>query len=146
MHAEKKIYFVKPKRYTQQFIGGFKNDACLEIIDGILNPDLISDQQQSAYYISLEQTNSIPRDIFMCDQNCEVEETKNEEHNICFYGGSESRHGLFISKVFADSEEQALRKVIDIRNETIVNGEWDLAWEKHKLHLSRLNKKGKQHT
>ncbi|MCX2449938.1 hypothetical protein OQX61_01525 [Pedobacter sp. PLR] len=153
MNADKRIYFVKPKRYdvmdevyavfdnkekAQQFIGGFKSDACLEIIDGILNPDPISDQKQSAYYISIEQTNSTARDIFMCDSTCDIEETKNEEHNICFYGGAESHHGLFISKVFAENEEQALRKVIDIRNEAIVSGEWDFAWERHKLHQSRF--------
>ncbi|WP_316748951.1 hypothetical protein [Pedobacter gandavensis] len=158
MNAEKRIYFVKPKRYdvmdevyavfdnkekAQQFIGSFKSDACLEIIDGILNPDLITEDKRIAYYISIEQTSNTPRDIFMCDTNCDVDETKNEEHNICFYGGAESHHGLFISKVFAAHEEEALRKVIEIRNEAIVSGEWDFAWERHKLHQSRLNKKGR---
>jgi len=158
MNADKRIYFVKPKRYdvmdevyavfdsiekAQQFIGGFKSHACLEIIDGVLNPDLISEKQKSSYYISLEQTGSIPRDIFMCDYNCDVEETKNEEHNICFYGGTYSSNGLFISKVFAESEEHALKRAISIRNEAIVSGEWDLAWERHKLQQSRLNSKGK---
>ena len=141
MNAEKRIYFMKPKRNTQQFIGGFKNDSCLEIIDGILNPDLINDQQRSAYYISLEQRNDTPRDIFICDQNCEVQKTKNEEYNICFYGGPDRQHGLLISKVFADTEEEALRKVIEIRNEAIVTGEWDLAWERHLLQQSKFNRK-----
>lgn len=129
------------KEKAHGFIGGFKNDTCLEIIDGILNPDPIDDQQEIAYYISLELTNNTPRDIFMCDLNGEVQETKNEEHNICFCSGPGSRHGLLISKVFAESEEEALRKVIEIRDKAIVSGEWSMAWERHQLQQLRLNRK-----
>ena len=158
MNADKRIYFVKPKRYdvmeevyavfdsiekAQQFVGEFKSQACLEIVDGILNPDLIHEKQKSPYYISLAQTGSTPRDIFMCDTSCEVAEAKNEEHNICFYGGAHSDQGLFISKVFAESEAQALKRAIGIRNQAILSGEWDLAWERHQLQQSQFNKRRK---
>ncbi|WP_316819265.1 hypothetical protein [Pedobacter nyackensis] len=156
MNADKRLYFVKPKRYdvmdevyavfdsmekAQQFVGGFKSNSSLEIIDGILNPGLINDKQRNSFYISLEQTGNEPRDIFMCDCSCYIETSRNEEHNICFYGGAESHHGLFISKVFADDEEDALKKAIYIRNKAVLSGEWDLAWERHKVLQSRLNSK-----
>ncbi|ALL05762.1 hypothetical protein AQ505_09815 [Pedobacter sp. PACM 27299] len=136
MNTEKRIH----ETYTafdnieiaQQFIGGFKDDTCLE--------------QKSAYYISLELTNDAPRDIFICDLNCELQHTKNEEHNICFYGGPDRQHGLLISKVFADSEEEALRKVIEIRNEAVVTGEWDLAWERHLIQQSKFKRKNRTNT
>lgn len=137
MTTYKRSYFLNTKRcdlieevYPQKIVGVFKNETSLEVIDGILNADLIS--EEDAYYISLEKMNNTPKDIFRCDQDCELQKIKHEEHNICFHGRSESYHGLFISKVFAESEEQALRKSIRIRNETILSGEWNLAWERHK--------------
>lgn len=103
--------------------------------------DVMDEKQKSSYYITLEQTSTTPRDIFMCEYSCDIEEVKNEEHNICFYGEAERYHGLFISKVFAGTEAKALKRAIRIRNEAIANGEWDLAWERHKVQQSRLNKK-----
>lgn len=159
MNADKRIYFVKPKRYdvmdevyaafdsiekAKQFVGGFKSQTCLEIVDGILNPDLISNDLQNSFYISLEQTGSTPRDIFMCDYSCEITSSRHEEHNICFYGGAESHNGLFISRVYGDDEEDALRRAIYLRNRAVLSGEWDLAWEKHKLMQSRLSSKVKE--
>lgn len=128
MNAEKRIYFIKPRRYnmTEEVYAVF---------------DSKEKAQRFAYYISLGQTGSIPRDIFKCDVICEVKDIKNEEHNICFYGGAELHSGLFISKVFASTEEQALKKAIRIRNEAVLSGEWDLAWERHKLQQSGWRKK-----
>ena len=103
----------------------------------------VMDELQSSYYITLEQTSTTPRDIFMCEYHNDEEDIKSEEHNICFYGGAESYHGLFISKVFADTEAQALKREIKIRNEAIAKGEWGLAWERHKLQQSRFNKKSR---
>lgn len=120
MNTDRTIYFQKPERY-----------------------DAMDKIQQSSYYITLEQNSTTPRDIFMCEYQCDVEEIKNEEHNICFYGGAESHHGLFISKVLADTEAQALRTAIKIRNQAIANGDWGLAWERHKLQQSRLSKKNR---
>lgn len=156
MNADKRIYFVKPKRYdvmeevyaafdsiekAQQFIGGFESQGCLEIIDGVLNPDLVHNEAHNSYYISLEITGNVPRDIFMCDYSCDIATSRNEEHNICFYGGAENHNGLFISRVYGNHEEDALRKAIAIRNYSVLSGEWDLAWERHKLMESRYASK-----
>ncbi|MNJ98895.1 hypothetical protein D3C87_166640 [compost metagenome] len=118
MNADKTFYLLMPER-----------------------SEVMDEQQKSSYYITLEQTSTTPRDIFMCEYYNEEEEIKNEEHNICFYGGAESYHGLFISKVFADTEAQALKRAIKIRNEAIAKGEWGLAWERYKVQQSRLNKR-----
>ncbi|TKC62511.1 hypothetical protein FBD94_09870 [Pedobacter hiemivivus] len=119
MNADKTIHFLKP-------------ESCD-----------VMDEQQSPYYITLEQTSTTPKDIFMCEYQYDEEVIRNDEHNICFYGGAESYHGLFVSKVFADTEAQALKRAIKIRNEAIAKGEWNLAWERHKLQQSRFNKKNR---
>lgn len=157
MKANTPIHLVKPKNYdtldevyavfdskekAKKFIETFKSKPDLEIIDGVLNPDYGIEKKAAPYYISLAQTGSLPRDIFMCDYNRDAE-AKQLEYNICFYGGASIYQGLFISKIYALSEKDALKRAILIRNTAIKNGEWDLAWEKHKIQQSRLNLKGK---
>lgn len=134
------------KDKAKQFIGDFKSQTCLEIVDGILNPDLVQAQPPSPYYISLEKYSAAPRDIFLCDYNCEIEATRNEEHNICFSGGIENQQGLFISKVYAATEELALEMALRIRDEAIANGDWDRAWERHTALKTLLNRKTKLST
>ncbi|MBB5436612.1 hypothetical protein HDC92_000276 [Pedobacter sp. AK017] len=146
------IHLVKPKNYdafdeiyavfdskekAKEFVNMFKSRSGLEIIDGILNPDYKVDQKTAPYYISLGQTGSIPRDIFMCDYNRDLE-NKQEEYNICFYGEANFHQGLFILKIFATDEKDALSRAIKIRNTAIKNGEWDMAWERHQLQQSSL--------
>lgn len=125
------------KEKATQFVEKFKNRPDMEIIEGILNPDRNAVKPSAPYYISLAQTGSIPRDIFMCDYNMDVE-NKKEEYNICFYGGAKSSQGLFILKIFATDQKEALKRAVSIRNAAIKNGEWDLAWEKYKLQQSGL--------
>lgn len=147
MKANTRIHLVKPKNYdvlndvyavfdskekATQFVDKFKNRPDMEIIDGILNPDYSVDKITAPYYISLAQTGSIPRDFFMCDYNLNTE-NRQDEYNICFYGGTKSSQGLFILKTFAIDQKEALKSAVRIRNAAIRNGEWDLAWEKYKL-------------
>lgn len=153
MKVNTPIHLVKPKNYdalndiyavfdskekATQFVDKFKNRPDMEIIDGILNPDYSINKTSAPYYISLTQTGSIPKDIFMCDYNLDAKE-RPEEYNICFYGGAKSSQGLFILKIFAIDQKEALKRAIKIRNAAIRNGEWDLAWEKYKQQQPRLN-------
>lgn len=146
------IHLVKPKNYDAlndiyavfdsrekavRFVSKFKNRPDLEIVEGILNPDYSIEQKAVPYYISLAQTGSIPKDIFVCDYNRELD-NKKEEYNICFYGGSHVYQGLFILKTYAIDEHMALKKAIMMRNAAIKNGEWEQAFEKHRLEQSRL--------
>lgn len=157
MKANTPIHLVKPKNYESfdeiyavfdskekatEFIAKFQSRLGLEIIEGILNPDYQVDQKTAPYYISLGQTGSIPRDIFMCDYNQDTG-TGKEEYNICFYGDAGFHQGLFILKIFATDEKAALKRALKIRNIAIRNGEWDMAWERHKTQQStfKFNRK-----
>ncbi|MDR6782336.1 hypothetical protein ABIE26_001176 [Pedobacter africanus] len=157
MKVNTPIHLVKPKNYDSfdevyavfdskekaaKFVEKFKSRPDLEIIDGVLNPDFNLEQKAEPYYISLARTGSMPKDIFMCDYNRNLE-ARQEEYNICFYGGTEIHQGLFITKIFALNEKDALRKALLIRNSAIKNGEWDLAWERHKIQQTRLNLRGR---
>lgn len=126
------------KEKATKFVDMFKNRSDIEIIDGILNPDYGVEHRISPYYISLAQTGSMPRDMFICDYNMYAE-NRHEEYNISFYGSTKSSRGLFILKISAIDQKEALKRAINIRNAAIRNGEWELAWEMYKLQQSKLH-------
>lgn len=80
------------KEKAAQFVDKLNNRPTIEMIDGILNPDYSIDKTTAPYYISLEQTGRILKDIFICEYNLNAENRK-EEYNICFYGVSKPSQG-----------------------------------------------------
>lgn len=116
MRANTPIPLVKPKNYdflnavfdskekARQSVDKYKNRLEVEIIDSILCPDHSINDSTAPYYISLAQTGSMPRDIFMCDYNLDAE-NKQDEYNISFLATKPSQ-GLFNLKTFAIDQKK----------------------------------------
>lgn len=87
------------------------------------------------YYISLDKYLDEPLDAFKCAEGFEL--GKDEEHNVYFYGQEGNDSGLFVSRVLADCEGQAVARAVEIRNEAVYSGDWDSAWQRH-VAMSRM--------
>ena len=128
------IHLVKPKKYdalndiyavfdskekATHFFDRATNRPDTDIINSILDPYSVN-KTATSYYISLAQTGSISKDIFMRDYNLNTED-RPDEYKICFYEGSKSSQGLFILKRFLLTRKKKINVRVSLSKQIQTN-------------------------
>lgn len=150
MKSINKIYIVKPIGFhemeefvaifdsrdkAENFIDRFKTRPTdLEIVEAPLNPEYIVNKQSDPYTVTLRENTNDPINLGFNDLIEMAEAAAREEYDIFFYDGAERSQGIFNIMLFAGTEQEALSRAIEKRDETVASGEWDKEYQ-HRIQI-----------
>ncbi|MBC8988177.1 hypothetical protein H9X96_20680 [Pedobacter sp. N36a] len=145
MENTNNIYIVKPigfhemeeiiaifdsREKAENFIDRFKTRPIdLEIVEAPLNPEYIANKQADPYTVTLRENTNDPINLGINDLIEMAEAAAREEYDIFFYDGAERSQGVFNIMLFSGTEQEALSRAIEKRDETVASGEWDKEYQ-----------------
>ena len=141
MENTDKIYIIKPigfhemeeiiaifdnREKAENFIDRFKTRPTdLEIVEAPINPEYIVNKQADPYLVTLRENTNDPINLAVSDLIEQAEAAAREEYDIFFYNGAKRSEGVFNIMLFSGSEQEALLRAIEKRDEIVALGEWD---------------------
>jgi len=111
----------------------YKTDSRFEIMERVFDPNYESDLTKDPYRVTLHHDHREPIWVNLHHHLNDIQAAKEERYEIDGTLYSNYDAPIFRILLFAESEEAALRRALEIRDDVVESGEWQQAVEQYKI-------------
>lgn len=146
MDENKKLYFIIPddgselddieaifdsRQKAEAYNKRYKTDSGFEIMERVFDPRYETDHTRDPYRVTIDDNSEHAVWVTPHHHLADIESAKNEHFEIDNTMYSNYELPILRILLFAESKEAALKRALEIRDELILNGEWQEALERY---------------
>jgi hypothetical protein len=161
MNYYQKLYFVVPRSAAEiddieaifdsrgkaeAYNKRYKTDSEFEIMERVFDPDYETDQTRDPYRVILRHDRKEPIWITLHHDLQDIQKAKDEHYEIDCTISSNYEAPIVEVFLFAESEEQALKRALEIRDGVVDSGEWQQMLEQYQINKAIQLKQNHQPT